>query len=167
MPELLATALSAVRTDDLSTARSALNALNALAEDGGDQNRLAAKEVAASIEAATGNAERAIALMDEAIAIVETLRPPNGAASPVKPVYELYGEILLAMGNAEDALAKFDTSLLRLPNRMRSRLGAARAASEMGLADVARTHYAALTEYWVGDDDHPALREAQQFIRTN
>ena len=50
---------------------------------------------------------------------------------------------------------------------MRSRLGAARAASEMGLADVARTHYAALTEYWVGDDDHPALREAQQFIRTN
>ena len=167
MHELLATALSAVRTDDLSTARSALVALNTLAEDGGDQNRLAAKEVEAIIQVADGNPERAIALMDEAIAIVETLRPPNGAASPIKPVYELYGEILLAIGKAEDALEKFDASLLRLPNRMRSRLGAARAASEIGLADVARTHYAALTEYWVGDDDHPAMREAQQFIRTN
>ncbi len=167
MHELLATALSAIRTDDLSTARSALDALNTLAEDGGDQNRLAAKEVEASIQAADGNAERAIALMDEAIAIVETLRPPNGAASPVKPVYELYGEILLAMGNAEDALAKFDASLLRLPNRMRSRLGAGRAASELGLADVARTHYAALAEYWAGDTNHPALQEARQFMRTN
>ena len=105
--------------------------------------------------------------MDEAIAIVETLRPPNGAASPVKPVYELYGEILLAMGNAEDALAKFDASLLRLPNRMRSRLGAGRAASELGLADVARTHYAALAEYWAGDANHPALQEARQFMKTN
>ena len=167
MHELLATALSAVHTDDLSTARRALDALEDLAADGGDQDRIAAKEVAASIEAADGNTDHAVSLMDEAIAIVETLRPPNGAASPIKPAYELYGEILLAMGNAEDALEKFETSLLRLPNRMRSRLGAARAAMSLGRPDLARTHYMAITEYWVGSDSHPALQEARQFLRTN
>ncbi len=167
MHELLATALSAINTDDLPTAQNALKALETLANDGGGQDRIAVKEVAASIQAAQGNPEQAVALMDEAVAIVETLRPPNGAASPVKPPYELYGEILLTLGNAEDALEQFDTSLLRMPNRMRSRLGAARAAMSLGQTDLARTHYTAITDFWGGNDNHPDLQEARQFIRSN
>ena len=120
MHELLATGLSAVRSGDLATAREAEAALAVLAENGGAQDRIAHKEVTASIQAAEGDAEAAIASMDEAIAIVETLRLPNGAASPVKPPYELYGEILLQLGRHDDALEKFETSLLRMPNRMRS-----------------------------------------------
>ena len=166
MHELLATGLSAVRTGNLATAREAAAALAARAEDGGAQDRIAHKEVAASLAAAEDNAEEALALMDEAIAVVETLRPPNGAASPVKPPYELYGEILLQVGRPDEALEKFETSLLRMPNRMRSLLGAARAAAASGDLVTARERYTTLADFWIGDDDDPGYAEAREFIAT-
>ena len=165
--ELLAAGLSAVRTGDLPAARRAEAALAARAEDGGAQDRIAHKEVAASIQAAEGRADAAIALMDEAIAIVETLRLPNGAANPVKPPYELYGEILLGLGRPEAALEKFETSLLRMPKRMRSLLGAARAAAGSGDSSAAREHYAALAGFWIGAADNPGYVEAREFISTD
>ena len=165
--ELLASGLSAVRTGDLAAARRAEAALAEVARDGGAQDRLAHKEVAASIHAAAGRAGEAVTLMDEAIAIVETLRPPNGAANPVKPPYELYGEILLELGRAGDALEKFETSLLRMPNRMRSVLGAARAAAASGDPAAAREHYATLAGFWIGASDDPGYVEAREFIATD
>ena len=167
MHELLATGLGAVRTGDLATARAAEEALAERAADGGAQDRIAHHELAASIRARTGDADGAVALMDEAIATVETLRPPNGAASPVKPPYELYGEILLELGRPEAALAKFDTSLLRMPNRMRSRLGAARAAAASGDRAAAQAHYDALAGSWRGATDDPVYVEASRFAETN
>ena len=164
MHELLATGLSAVRSDDLATAHEAEAALAARAENGDAQDRIAHKEVTASIQAAEGDAEAAIASMDEAIAIVETLRLPNGAASPVKPPYELYGEILLQLGRHDDALEKFETSLLRMPNRMRSLLGAARAAAAVGDRATARERYATLADFWIGAADDPGYAEAREFI---
>ena len=125
---------------------------------------IAYREVAASLRAAEGRADEAVALMDEAIAIVETLRQPNGAASPVKPPYELYGEILLQLGRPEEALEKFETSLLRMPNRMRSLLGAARAADANGDRAAAREHYATLADFWIGAADEPGYAEARQFL---
>ena len=165
--ELLATGLSAVRTGDLATARAAEEALAERAADGGAQDRIAHREVAASIRAREGDADGAVALMDEAIATVETLRPPNGAANPIKPPYELYGDILLELGRPEDARAKFDTSLLRMPNRMRSLLGAARAAAASGDPSAAREYYGTLADYWAGATDDAVYVEALQFADTN
>jgi len=165
--ELLATGLSAVRTGDLATARAAEEALAERAADGGAQDRLAHREVAASIRAREGDADGAIALMDEAVATVETLRPPNGAANPVKPPYELYGEILLELDRPAEARARFDTSLLRMPNRMRSLLGAARAAAASGDRRAARAHYGTLAGYWAGAPDDAVYVEASQFADTN
>ena len=105
--------------------------------------------------------------MDEAIAIVETLRLPNGAANPIKPPYELYGEILLELDRPAEAQSKFDTSLLRMPNRMRSLLGAARAAAANGDRAAARGHYATLARYWAGATDDAVYLEASQFAETN
>jgi tetratricopeptide (TPR) repeat protein len=167
MHELLAIGLSAVHTGDLAAAREAAAALAKVADEGGAQDRIAHKEVAAAIEAAEGNQDAAVALMDEAIALVETLRPPNGAASPVKPPYELYGEILLELGRPAEARAKFDTSLLRMPNRMRSLLGAARAAVASGDRSSARAHYGTLAGYWAGATDDAVYVEASQFADTN
>ena len=164
MHELLATGLSAVRKGDLTLAREAEAALAARAADGGAQDRIAHKEVAASILAAEGDQDGATAAMDEAIAVVETLRLPNGAASPVKPPYELYGEILLQLGRPAEALAKFDTSLLRMPNRMRSLLGAARSAAASGDRVAARERYGTLVDFWVGAADEPGYAEARQFL---
>ena len=47
------------------------------------------------------------------------MRPPNGAADPVKPSHELLGEVLLQAGKAAEAAAAFDACLLRMPNRAR------------------------------------------------
>ena len=165
--ELLATGLSAVRTGALATARAAEVALAERAAGGGASDRIAHLEVAASIRARDGDADGAIALLDEAIATVETLRPPNGAANPVKPPYELYGEILLELGRPAEARARFDTSLLRMPNRMRSLLGAARAAAASGDRSAALAHYGTLAGYWAGATEDAVYVEASQFADTN
>ena len=95
--ELLATALSAVRTNDVATAERAAEELEGRAESGGAQGRIMHKEAAALVQLAKGQGDAATQLMDEAIEIAEGLRPPSGAASPIKPPYELYGEILLEL----------------------------------------------------------------------
>jgi len=161
--ELLATGLSAVRQNDLSTARAANDALAKLADDGRAEDKIAQMEVAALIAAAEGDTDDAIALMDTAIALVETLRPPNGAASPVKPPYELYGELLLEFNRPAEATAKFAIALQRMPNRMRSLLGAARAAVKTGDTGAAKRFYATILDYWVGSPDNPSYKEAAQF----
>ena len=161
--ELLATGLGAFRLGDVDTARRAAAALEARAADGGKPAQIMHKQVAALVALADGRGEEAVALMDAAIAVVETMRPPNGAANPVKPPYELYGELLLELGRPAAAAEKFEQSLLRMPGRMRSLLGAARAAAASGDAETARTRYETLIGQWRGQPAHAALAEAREF----
>ena len=90
------------------------------------------KELAALIAQAKGQTDQAIALLKEAAAIEESMRPPNGAADPIKPSHELLGEVLLQAGKAKDAADAFEASLLRMPNRARSLMGAAKAHAAAG-----------------------------------
>ena len=162
--ELLATALSAVRTDDVATAERAAEMLKARTEDGDGPVRIMSKEAAALVLLATGDGDGATQLMDEAVEIAEGLRPPNGAANPIKPPYELYGDILLALERPADALDKFETSLLRMPKRARSLLGAARAAAKSGDRLTARERYRTLMAIWHDHADLLGFREAQRFV---
>ena len=166
-PELLATGLSAVRTGDLSTAKQVEAELAKRAADGGAPVKIMHKEVVALIHAAEGRGDEATAAMDEALAIVETQRLPNGAANPIKPPYELYGEVLMDLGRAEDAAEKFETSLVRMPGRARSLLGAARAAAASGDTETARARYSTLLWFWRGPSDHPGVQEARRFTTQN
>ena len=168
---LLATGLSAVRTGDLATAAEAEQALGRLAAAdeaaGGDGDvwvRIMHRQIGASIHAAEGEADQATALMDEALEILATVRPPNGAADPVKPAYELYGEILLELGRPEDAVAMFETSLLRMPNRPRSLLGLARALERTGDEAGAAEQYRKLSTIWEGRESLTGLQEARRFL---
>ena len=170
---LLATGLSAVRTGDLDTARQAEQALArlvAVENDGGNMRngrrwvQVMHKEVAALGRAAQGDADGAVGLMDEALEIVAGIRPPNGAANPVKPAYELYGEILLDIGRPDEAVSKFETSLLRMPNRPRSVLGLARALERVGDEAGAAEQYEKLNAIWAGRDAFTGLQEARQFL---
>ncbi len=172
---LLATGLSAVRTGDIETARMAEEALArrvAAGDSGGDMRSGAGqrwvqvmhKEVAALVRLAQDDADGAVRFMDEALAIVATIRPPNGAADPVKPAYELYGEILLELGRPEEAAARFETSLLRMPNRPRSVLGLARALEQMGDKEGAAEQYEILSGIWDGRDSFTGLQEARRYL---
>ena len=78
------------------------------------------------------------------------MRPPNGAADPIKPSHELLGEVLLQAGKPAEAAAAFDACLLRMPNRARSLMGAAKAHAAAGHADLAAERTATLTGFWKG-----------------
>ena len=170
----LATGLSAVIAGDLETARKAEQRLDKIGsrevkdrstfQRGTGPARVAHRSVAARIELAQGNTSRALALLDEGIEISKTMGPPRGSASPVKPIRELYGEILLELDRPEDAIEKFEASLLYTPNRPRSLLGLARASAEAGDSEAARRAYKKLSEIWSGRDQIPGLQEAKEYL---
>ncbi|MCH7934178.1 MAG: hypothetical protein IIC36_09350 [Gemmatimonadetes bacterium] len=167
MHELLATGLSAARTGDQATVTLAEAALTEMAERGPNGNRNArimAKQVGALLHAGMGHGSVATGLMDEAQAIVEAGAPPRGAASPVKPVHELYGEILLDLDRPADAIEKFETSLVLFANRPRSLLGLARAYAQTGNREMAAKAYEQLTEVWAGRESFDGFQEARRFL---
>lgn len=164
---LLATGLAAVRRGDLVAAEKAASDLHALA--GTDRDAAAAgimeKEIRALVLLIGSETEPALTLLREAADLEDTLPPPSGPPSPMKPAHELYGEVLLQAGKAEEALKQFEASLLRTPNRSASLLGAARAAARKGDAETARRHYAALAAIWSqADADLPALAEVRGYL---
>ena len=164
--ELLATGLSAARTGDRAALEAAVAALSGDADSGGYAG-IMYEQVAALLEADQGNEAGARELMDQAVETVEAMAPPRGSASPIKPVHELYGEILAGFGDHEAATGMFETSLLRMPNRPRSLLGVARASIETGDFDRATEAYETLIEeVWVGRDTFPGYQEALRFLES-
>ena len=120
------------------------------APDSGKSPRIMHHELAALIALKKGDKDQAVSLLREAAAIEESLRPPNGAADPVKPSHELLGEVLLAAGKSAEAAEAFDACLLRMPNRARSLMGAARAHGAAGHKDLAEARYKTLMSFWKG-----------------
>jgi tetratricopeptide (TPR) repeat protein len=118
--------------------------------DAGKSVRIMHKALAALVAEAKGQGDQAIALLREAVQIEESMRPPNGAADPVKPSHELLGEVLLRANQAKEAAEMFDATLLRTPNRARSLMGAARAYAASGNRTVAAERWATLQSFWKG-----------------
>jgi tetratricopeptide (TPR) repeat protein len=175
---LLANGISAVKTGDLATAAKMETLLAAKAQaapggaaaaagahadhgpapaapapgqgDGGKAVRVMHRELAALIAYAKGAKDQAVTLLKEAVQIEESMRPPNGAADPVKPSHELLGDVLLQMGRPADAAEAFDTSLIRMPNRARSLHGSAIAHGAAGHKDLAAERRATLAVFWKG-----------------
>ena len=160
--ELLATALSAYHLDDTE---ALAQAEAALAGRPGGANEIMYLEASALLHASMGHADVATGLMDRAQAADEALPPPRGAASPIKPVHELYGELLMDLGRPTEAVGKFEASLLRMPNRPRSLLGVGRAYVALGTPMMAGEAYERLAEMWAGREELPGMLEAREFWR--
>jgi tetratricopeptide (TPR) repeat protein len=118
--------------------------------DAGKSVRVMHRGLSGLIAYAKGQSDRAVALLKEAVQIEESMRPPNGAADPVKPAHELLGEVLLQIGKPAEAAAAFDLCLVRMPNRPRSLHGSAMAHAAAGRKDLAAERWAALTAFWKG-----------------
>ena len=163
--ELLATALSAYR---LGNHEVLAGVEEELRERGGSGNAAVVRnEVSALLHASQGHIEPASRFMDDASATVEAAAPPRGAASPIKPVHELYGEILLDLGRPDEAIEKFETSLLRMPRRVRSLLGLARASAAAGESGRAIEAYGELMRVWSGRTSFDGYREAEHYLETH
>jgi tetratricopeptide (TPR) repeat protein len=96
---------------------------------------------------AKGETDAALARLEEATSIEETLDPPSGPAYPLKPSHELYGELLAAAGRHQDAVKEFQTSLQRTPNRTASLLGLARSSVAVGDTETATRAYQMLQRF--------------------
>ena len=118
--------------------------------DAGKGVRVMHMELNALIAQAKGQTDQAIAMLKEAAALEETMRAPNGAADPIKPSHELLGEVLLKAGKAKEAADAFEVSLLRMPNRARSLMGAIAAHSASGNKTRAAERMATLNSFWKG-----------------
>ncbi len=175
--ELFATAMSATRTGDVATAEKAAATLEALYQkmkgsgqtpfDRGIGEKplgIMHHEAAALVNVARGEGEAAIEHMKKAIDIEQSRALPNGAASPVKPVHELYGEILLGLDRPEEAVEQFETSLLRMRNRVLSLRGLARAAAKKGDVATALETYQKLVEILGGYQNLPSYQEAKGYL---
>jgi tetratricopeptide (TPR) repeat protein len=173
---LLANGMGAARTGDVATAEKVLSWLAALdkakpaapasdahadhgvagptpaagASDGNKSVWIMVTGLEALVAEAKGNRDAAIARLREAVKVEETMRPPNGAADPIKPSHELLGEVLLRARKPADAAAAFEAALLRMPNRPRSLHGAAVAYAAAGRADLAKERWGALQSFWQG-----------------
>jgi tetratricopeptide (TPR) repeat protein len=81
------------------------------------------------------------------------------------PARELYGTMLLERGMAKEALAEFEATLKKEPNRLGAELGAAAAAEKSGDAGKARAHYAAAVALTANADPvRPQIAQARAFV---
>src|SRR5262249_60679463 len=84
------------------------------------------------------------------------------------PARELYGTMLLERGMAKEALAAFEATLKKEPNRLGATLGAASAAEKSGDAAKARTHYAAAVALTENAEPVKAqIAQAREFVTSS
>ena len=87
---------------------------------------------------------------------------------PLAPARELYGAMLLEHGLAREALAAFEATMVKEPNRYNGLAGAAKAAELLGDTAKAKTYYGRLvTLADSGDGDRRELATARQFLAKN
>jgi hypothetical protein len=83
---------------------------------------------------------------------------------PLAPARELYGYMLLDAGKPKEALAAFELTMKKEPNRFRGIYGAARAAEQLRDRAKASTYYKKLLQVAKeADTDRPELQHAKNY----
>jgi tetratricopeptide (TPR) repeat protein len=179
---LLAAGTGAARKGDLATAVKIERRLEALEGESADglksyvlgqvtledlkvATAVARLEVAALVRLARGERDEGLRLLEDAMAKEKEMHPAYGPPEPTVPPRELYGYVLLEVGRAEEAAKAFDEMLVRMPNRTRSLLGAARAAESLGRREAARRYYSTLASIWAESEDTASVEEARRFLQ--
>jgi tetratricopeptide (TPR) repeat protein len=84
---------------------------------------------------------------------------------PLAPARELLGYMLLDAGKAKEALAAFEATMKKEPNRFRGIYGAARAAETVGDRAKATAYFKTLLEVAKeADTQRPELQHAKKYV---
>ena len=82
-----------------------------------------------------------------------------------KPARELYGVMLLESGNAKEALAAFEATMKKEPNRLGAYVGAAKAAEKSGEFAKAQEYYSKVVAIaGAADNSRTEVAEARAFL---
>jgi tetratricopeptide (TPR) repeat protein len=144
-----ARALGAARTGDTQAARTDIARLGELrdrllqAKDGywSEQVDIQAQVASAWLLFAEGKHDDALKAMSAAADAEDKSEKHPVTPGVPKPARELYGVMLLERGMAKEALAAFEATLKKEPNRLGAYAGAAAAAQKTGDVDKARDYY--------------------------
>jgi len=90
---------------------------------------------------AEGRHDEALGAMRRAADTEDRTEKSVVTPGPLAPARELYGAMLLERGMAKEALAAFEATLAKEPNRYNAFAGAAKAAERLGDKATARTYY--------------------------
>ncbi len=145
-PVLLAHVMAAAHTHDVTAARQAAAAIDALLPKGvpelqpGGSAATQSDEIHAWASFAEGDLDGALARLRP---IVER-QTRIGKGEVELPAREMLAEMELMAGRTEDALKEYQASLVSDPNRYNGLLGAAQAAEKLGRRDIAVGYYRTL-----------------------
>ena len=113
----------------------------------------------------SGDREVGLSLMREAANLEAATDKHAVTPGEVIPAAEFLGEMLLASGNIEEALASFRTALERSPNRLNGLAGAGRAAAEAGESEAAAEYFRRLLELTAtADGELPQMTLAREYL---
>jgi tetratricopeptide (TPR) repeat protein len=117
---------------------------------------------------AQGRYDEALTAMNAAAdAEDKTEKHPVTLGAPI-PARELLGQMLIDRGTAREALAAFEATLKKEPNRFNAIFGAARAAERLGDKAKAKDYYQKLTTFTANADTvRPELAAARKYVAQN
>ena len=114
---------------------------------------------------ADGKKTEAVTLMRAAADQEDRTDKAAISPGPIAPAREMLGEMLLDAGSAKEALAAFEATMKKEPNRFRGAYGAARAAEALGDRSGARQYYSQVIDIAKGADSQRAeLSRARSFV---
>jgi tetratricopeptide (TPR) repeat protein len=171
-----ARAMGAARMGDPAAARAEIAKLAELREKLREaKDAYWTEQVDIQVQVATAWALHAEGKKDEALKAMsaaadaedKTEKHPVTPGVPV-PARELYGAMLLDRGMAAEALAAFEATTRKEPNRFNAVAGAAKAAERLGDRAKARQHYEKLMALAAeADTVRPDLVAARAFVAKN
>jgi tetratricopeptide (TPR) repeat protein len=117
---------------------------------------------------ADGKYEEALKAMSAAVDAEDKTEKAPVTPGPLAPARELYGFMLLDRGMSREALAAFEATMEKEPNRFNGYVGAAKAAQALGDTAKAKSAYEKLVALAVGSDSpRPTLAAARAFVASN
>jgi tetratricopeptide (TPR) repeat protein len=150
-----ANAVGAARSGDQDRAKAAIDRLTAIEAalvvppgeyDWRKQVAIERQIAQGWLAYADGRSAEAIKIMRAAADLDDATEKHPVTPGSILPAREQLGELLLELGQGEQALAAFQASLKRAPNRLGGLYGAGRAARLAGHADQARRYFVELVD---------------------
>ncbi|SFN65924.1 hypothetical protein SAMN05216573_1184 [Bradyrhizobium sp. Rc3b] len=114
---------------------------------------------------AEDNRDAALNAMSAAAAAEDKTEKHPVTPGVPKPARELYGEMLLESGKANEALGAFEATLRKEPNRLGAYVGAAKAAEKSGESNKAQQYYKKVIAIAdAADSTRTEVAEARAFL---
>ena len=163
--------MRAAKQKDAPAARTAADRIVILSNEPGQRPlaqkvlSIQAKEAQAEAALASRDSGKAIANMNDAVRIEDSIYALSQPPYPPIPAHELYGDMLMDMNRPAAAERQFAQALERTPGRPNAIYGLARCAQARGDSRTAAKRYEEFLEIWRNADRTlPKIRLAKQFV---